>query len=134
MEIPCAIDTCTLPDRRLTMNEFRLDLDDERLWQGDRQVRIGPKAFELLCLFVRHKNRLLTKDTILDEIWSDLVVTEGLVKEYVSDLRHALGDDPKNARYIETVRGRGYRFLGGVQIVGATALPDKATVAVLPLQ
>ena len=94
---------------------FSLDVSDERLWQGDQPVQISNKAFQLLSLFVRNPNRLLTKDYILEGIWRDLYVSEGLVKEYVHDLRIALGDDPKQPRFIETVRGRGYRFLGGIE-------------------
>jgi len=94
--------------------KYRLDLGDERLWNGAQPVQITNKAFQLLRLFVDNPNRLLTKDDILDGIWRDVCVTEGLVKEYVHDLRLALGDDPKQPRFIETVHGRGYRFLGGI--------------------
>jgi len=93
---------------------YRLDLDDERLWKGDEPVQISNKAFQLLRLLVNHPNRLLTKDEILDAVWGELCVTEGLVKEYIHDLRLALGDDPKQPVYIETVHGRGYRYLGGI--------------------
>ena len=98
------------------MDSFKLDLRDERLWRGDHLVRISNKAFELLRLFIRNPNRLLTKDVILEEVWHGVWVSEGLVKEYVHDLRQALGDDPKRPQFIETVHGRGYRFLGGVEV------------------
>ncbi len=74
--------------------KYRLDLGDERLWNGNRPVQITNKAFQLLRLFVDNPNRLLTKGDILDGIWRDVCVSEGLVKEYVHDLRQALGDDP----------------------------------------
>ncbi len=94
--------------------KFRLDSADERLWMDDQPVQISNKAFQLLHLFVKNPRRLLTKNQILEAIWPDLCVSEGLVKEYVHDLRSALGDDPKNPRFIETVHGRGYRFLEGI--------------------
>ena len=120
---------------------YRLDLGDERLWNGDQPVPVSNKAFQLLRLFVDNPNRLLTKDEILDRVWRDVCVSEGLVKEYVHDLRLALGDDPKRPAYIETVHGRGYRFLGGVvkvngssdsdaQVQAATRPP---TLALLPI-
>nr|NIS39429.1 winged helix-turn-helix transcriptional regulator [Desulfuromonadales bacterium] len=65
---------------------YRLDLGDERLWNGDQPVPISNKAFQLLRLFVDNPNRLLTKDEILDGVWDDICVSEGLVKEYVHDL------------------------------------------------
>jgi tetratricopeptide (TPR) repeat protein len=111
--------------------KYRLDLRDERLWNDAQPVRISNKAFQLLRLFVGNPNRLLTKGDILDAVWGDVCVSEGLVKEYVHDLRLALGDDPKRPEYIETVHGRGYRFLGGIEEINRPAgvngpsLPDK---------
>jgi TolB-like protein len=107
--------------------KFKLDLGDERLWDGYQPVRISKKAFQLLRLFVGNPNRLLTKDDILDGVWRDVCVSEGLVKEYVHDLRLALGDDPKQPRFIETVHGRGYRFLGGVEEVKGPARAEAST-------
>lgn len=120
--------------------EYRLDLADERLWQGNQSVAIGNKAFRILRLFVTNPNRLLTKDEILDAVWGELCVSEGLVKEYVHDLRVALGDDPANPTFIETIRGRGYRFLGGIRVVGqpsklaleTSSATEVPSLAVLP--
>jgi TolB-like protein len=118
--------------------KYRLDLEDERLLNGVQPVQLTNKAFQLLRLFVGNPNRLMTKDDILDGVWRDVCVSEGLIKEYVHDLRLALGDDAKHPKYIETVHGRGYRFLGGVEAVGgpvdvegSTPL-DKPSIAVLP--
>ncbi len=107
--------------------EYRLDLADERLWLGDQPVTIGNKAFLILHLFVTNPNRLLTKNEILDAVWGDLCVSEGLVKEYVHDLRVALGDDPASPTFIETIRGRGYRFLGGIRVVEQPSKPALET-------
>ncbi len=117
---------------------FRFDLEDERLWNGDQPVQIGNRVFQLLRLFVSNPNRLLTKDDILNDVWRDVGVSEGLIKEYVHDLRLVLGDDSKHPKFIETVRGRGYRFLGGIDSVGRSAgvdgqaYPDRPSIAVLP--
>jgi len=106
---------CSYPMTDVQKMTYRLDVGDERLWEGDRPVQISNKAFQLLRLFVSNPNRLLTKEYILEEIWPDLCVSEGLIKEYVHDLRMAFGDSAKTPRFIETVHGRGYRFLGGVE-------------------
>jgi len=120
--------------------EFRLDCSDERLWRGSTPVHISQKAFKILRLFVANPNRLLTKDLILEAVWGDVLVSEGLIKEYVHDLRRVLGDDARHPRFIETVHGRGYRFLGGIasdtgnqmseQAVGSAAHP--LSLAVMP--
>lgn len=114
--------------------EYSLDLSDERLWHGKQAVAIGNKAFQVLRLLVGNPNRLLTRDDILDAVWGDICVSEGLVKEYIHDLRVALGDDPGRPRFIETIRGRGYRFLGGIQVIEQTAkpAPDSASTTTMP--
>ena len=118
---------------------FRLDIEDERLWCGDDPVHISNKAFNLLRLFVENSNHLLTKEQILEGVWGEICVSEGLVKEYVHDLRVALGDDARHPQFIETVRGRGYRFLGGVRIepsVNRSSAKEAArppTLRVMPL-
>ncbi len=121
---------------------FRLDLENERLWDGETPVRLTQKTFDLLRLLVQNPNRLLTREEILKSLWRGIHVSDGLVREYVHDLRLALDDDPRTPRLIETVRGRGYRFLGGIEIEtqtgGAaksrTCLTDRPTVLVLPIE
>lgn len=107
--------------------EYRLDREDERLWKGDESVAIGNRAFQLLRFLVDNPERLLTKEEILEAVWADICVSEGLVKEYIHDLRVALQDDPKHPHFIETVRGRGYRFLGGIA-GGEDSTPDGAAL------
>jgi len=115
---------------------FRLDLRDERLWRDEVPVQITNKTFQILRFFVQSPNCLITKDTILDNVWPGIHVSEGLIKGYVHDLRLALGDDPKRPTYIETVRGRCYRYLGGIawesRSIASRAGPPR--VAVLPWQ
>jgi len=121
-------------------SEFKLDIGDERLWRGDEPVQLSNKAFQLLRLFVENSDRLLTKDQILEGVWGEIWVSEGLVKEYVHDLRQALGDDPRRPQFIETVRGRGYRYLGGVEessradgvAAGTKLRAHQPSLAVLP--
>jgi len=108
---------------------YKLDLCNERLLNGGQPVQLTNKAFQLLRLFVDCPNELLTKDDILERVWSDVFVSEGLVKEYVHDLRVALGDNAKQPKFIETVHGRGYRFLGGVEEISHT---DRGAAAMKP--
>lgn len=96
--------------------DYILDVADERLWKGRDQIPMTNKAFQLLRYLVEKKNRLVTKDEVLDAIWGDVFVTDGLVREYVHDIRVALDDDPRAPRFIETVPRRGYRYLGGIEL------------------
>lgn len=96
---------------------FLLDLDDERLWQGSMEVPLSPKEFQLLRFLAQRPNCLVKKEDILNEIWPDTCISEGLIKDYVRHLRKALGDDSKRPQYIETVHRRGYRFIGRMTVV-----------------
>ena len=98
--------------------QFRLDLSDERLWDGNIAVPLPRKTFSMLRYFVLHPNHLLTKEAILEGVWPNTSVTQGSIKDYVKAIRRALGDDPRQPRFVQTVRGRGYRYLGGIEVTG----------------
>ena len=74
--------------------------------------------------FAQNPGRLISKDEILENLWPGVYVSEGVIKEYVHDLRAALGDSPKRPEFIETVRGRGYRFLGGVEVINEEMIAE----------
>lgn len=120
--------------------QFRLDLSDERLWDGSIVVPLPRKTFSMLRYFVLHPNHLLTKEAILESIWPNTCVTEGSIKDYVKAIRRVLGDDPRQPRFVQTVRGRGYRYLGGIKVTGrhfgqspqASRREASPAIAVLP--
>ena len=71
----------------------------------------------MLCALARTPHKLVTKNALLDAVWGHRFVTESVLKSAISEVRAALGDDPKQPRYIETVSRRGYRFIAAA--VGA---------------
>ena len=91
---------------------FRLDRVAGRLFRGDDVVPLRPKTFATLCVLASRPGELVTKDDLLQAVWPDVVVTEDMPRFSVRELRRALGDDPAAPRFIETVHGRGYRFIG----------------------
>ncbi len=78
---------------------------------------LAPKPFELLCCLVERPGELVTKDELLDAIWSDLHVSESSLTVAMNSLRSALGDDRLAPNYIETVTRRGYRFIASVHAI-----------------
>lgn len=94
---------------------FCLDPLDARLWQGTQILPLRPKLFVLLCYLVEHADRLIAKEELRKAVWPDTCVSEGLLKGHIRDLRKVLGDEAEVPRFIETVHGRGYRFIGKVQ-------------------
>src|SRR5690242_813297 len=88
--------------------DFILDVAERRLSKGGVPVPLEPKAHEVLVALVRNAGRLMPKRQLLDLVWPQSFVEEGILAVHVSVLRKALGGDGR--RYIETVSGVGYRF------------------------
>src|SRR6185369_7618642 len=89
-------------------------LVDARRFQVERDgrpVALEPKAFDLLVLLIERRGDVVSKQEILDRIWPDTAVTDNALTRVVAQLRKALGDDFRDARFIETVPTRGYRWL-----------------------
>ncbi len=93
---------------------FRLDLVDERLWCGHEVLPLTPKAFAVLRCLVVHPGQLVTKDTLLDTVWPETAISESTLTGCIWELRQALGDAARTPHYIETVHGRGYRFIAPI--------------------
>jgi DNA-binding winged helix-turn-helix (wHTH) protein len=104
--------TRDLPCAKLRFDCFELDEADARLARAGEPVALAPKPFAVLCALTRKPDKLVTKNELLDAVWGHRFVTESVLKSAISEVRAALGDDPKQPRYIETVSRRGYRFIG----------------------
>lgn len=78
---------------------------------GGRVVRLEPKAFDLLEFFTAHPEEMLSRDRLIAEVWNGKFVTDDAVMVAVYALRQAFDDDSRSPRFIETIRGRGYRWI-----------------------
>ncbi len=94
---------------------FRLDLAAGQLWRGDRRVPLRPKTFAVLEHLASRPGELVAKEDLLDAVWGDVAVTEDVARISVRELRRALDDDPERPRFLETVHGRGYRFVADIR-------------------
>jgi urea transport system substrate-binding protein len=117
----------------LVFPPFRLDLANEQLWRDSTLLPLRPKTFEVLLYLARNPQRLVTKQELLDHIWTDTVVCDELLRGYIRELRETLGDDAKNPRYIETVPARGYRFLLRVDLQPTSSTATAPTDTPSPL-
>lgn len=111
---------------------FSLEVDRRRLLRDGALVALAPKALETLIALVEQRDRVLTKDELLQRIWGDTVVEEGGLARNISVLRKALGESPDDHRYIVTVPGRGYRFVADVAVVGERVQEDERARAPVP--
>ena len=101
--------------KALRFAEFDLDLEARLLRRGGENVHLGPKAFDLLALLVDRRPRVLTKAQLMEALWPRTSVTEANLTNLVGELRTALGDDPKEPRFVRTAFGVGYAFAGQVE-------------------
>ena len=99
----------------LAFGDFVIDRADERVLGPNGPVRLGNKAYRVLLALVGQDGRLLTKDALFSTVWDGTIVSESALTSAVKELRRALGDDPRQPRYIESVYGRGYRFIAPVR-------------------
>jgi DNA-binding winged helix-turn-helix (wHTH) protein len=90
---------------------FRLDRRDERLWRGQEVLPLRPKPFAVLCCLMSQAGQLVTKDTLLETVWPETAVSESALTVAIRQLRRVLGDRARAPQFIETVHGRGYRFI-----------------------
>jgi DNA-binding winged helix-turn-helix (wHTH) protein len=113
-------DPAALTPVRVRFDAFELDEANALLLRNGKAVTLAPKPFGVLCALARRPGSLLTKHALLDDVWGHQFVTESVLKTAISEARAALGDDPKEPRYIETVSRRGYRFIAPT--IGASPL------------
>ncbi len=96
-------------------DKFRLDVAERLLSREGERVPLSEKAFETLCALVRRGNHLVRKDELLNEVWSDAIVEENNLDKNISLLRQVLGERTGKGKFIETVRGHGFRFVAEVR-------------------
>ena len=101
-------------ERYVLFPPFRLDTVDERIWRGSQTVVLRRKTFAVLRYLVERPDQLVTKRELLDAVWPNVYVSDIVLKVCMRELRKALGDAAKTPQFIETVHGRGYRFIAEV--------------------
>ena len=105
----------TLGDEdRVIRDNFCLDRTNECLLRGAEVIKLRPKAFAVLNQLVGRPGQLVTKEDLLNTVWPETYVGEGVLKVTIRQLRDAFGDDSKTPAFIETSHRRGYRFIGHI--------------------
>ena len=106
---------------------FRLDLRDERLWRGQEVIHLHPKTFAVLRCLVSQASQLVTKEALLETVWPETAVSESVLQVAIRELRRAVGDSGRTQQVIQTVHGRGYRFIAAVEEKLSEAEPLSAS-------
>src|SRR6266705_533795 len=96
---------------------FRLEVRERRLLRSGHSIALRAKVFDTLRVLVENHGKLVSKDEMLRSVWPDAVVEEGNLAHNLTVLRKALGDKDTGQQHVETVPGKGYRFIGVVRLV-----------------
>ncbi|WP_370599349.1 winged helix-turn-helix domain-containing protein [Pseudomonas nitroreducens] len=115
MSAPTQIGTETV----LQFGRFQLHPYKRQLLQGDRPVRIGSRALDILLVLVAQPGEIIAKETIIARVWGSTVVEEINLRVHIAALRRALGEGHTGERYIANVPLRGYGFVGVVETLQA---------------
>jgi TolB-like protein/DNA-binding winged helix-turn-helix (wHTH) protein len=109
--------------------QFELDLATVELRAGGQVVEVEPQVFALLALLVENRERLVSKDEIIEKVWDGRVVTDAAVASRVKTARQALGDDGKSQQFIRTIHGQGYRFVAKARALANPTAPLLPAIA-----
>jgi adenylate cyclase len=133
---------------RYHFEDCALDADKRELRRGGDPVSITPQVFDLLEYLILNRERVVSKDDLIDAIWKGRIVSDAAVTTRLNAARSAIGDSGEAQRLIKTLPRKGFRFVGAVREMSepsrvaeaealesarpTLALPDKPSVAVLP--
>ena len=138
---------------RFLLGDCLLDLDRRELTLGAKAIAVGPQVFDLLAYLVQNRERVVSKDALLNAVWAGRIVSESTLASHINAVRRAIGDSGEDRRLIRTVPRKGFRFVGEVREAQssdglrslepnpdngdeisepALPLPDRPSIAVLP--
>src|SRR5262245_2665556 len=115
--------------RQWCFGPFRLDPTTESLWRDEVLLPLPPKPFAVLAYLVAHAGQVISKETLLEAVWPNTAVTEGVLKTCLGQIRQVLGERARTPQYIATLHRRGYRFVAPVveyteAVPGPTGVPS----------
>ena len=113
----------------ISFGPFRLVAAQRLLLEGDKPVRLGSRAFDILTTLVEHAGEVVGKEELIARAWPATYVEEANLKIQVSALRRALGDGQGDNRYVATITGRGYNFVAPIRLEEAVQAPPAPKVA-----
>ena len=134
---------------RYLFEEYAFDTDRRELHRGADVVSVAPQVFDLLDYLIRNRERVVSKDDLINAIWNGRIVSDAALTTRLNAARSAIGDSGEEQRLIKTLPRKGFRFVGPVREAQGPAgaavadnpveppkpaltLPDKPSIAVLP--
>ena len=96
-------------------SEYSIDVECRELRHGAELIEIGPQVFDLLVYLVRNRDRVVSKDNVLDAVWEGRIVSESTLTSRINAARRAIGDTGADQTLIKTIARKGFRFVGEVE-------------------
>lgn len=90
-----------------------VDFDKRQVTVAGNEVKLTPLEFRLLSCLIKNENKVVTKQELFQEVWEDKFTGDGTLNVHIRKIREAIEEDPANPKYIVTVWGDGYKFVGG---------------------
>lgn len=99
---------------RYVFGDYVLDTQRHEFWCRKARIKLRPKVFQVLIYLVEHRDRVISKDELLEHLWPGQFISDGSLNACLMAVRKAVGDSGRNQRYIQTLHSRGYRFIADV--------------------
>ncbi|MGH9382272.1 MAG: winged helix-turn-helix domain-containing protein [Thermoanaerobaculia bacterium] len=110
---------------RYLFGPFELDTERFVLRRAGEEVHLEPRVLDLLAYLVEHPDRVISKDELVQEVWSGAFITDGALKRAVLEARRVLGDSGDHQTYIQTVYGRGYLFTAEIEALDSSQAVER---------
>src|SRR5262245_22689876 len=94
-----------------------LSPDSRELMRGSNVIVLAPQVFDLLAYLIRHRERVVSKQELIDAIWGGRAVSDAALTTRIYVARTAIGDSGRKQQYIKTLARRGVRFVGQVEVI-----------------
>jgi TolB-like protein len=141
------------PHVQFLFSDCVLDPERRELTRASKAIGVGPQVFDLLVYLIQNRDRVVSKDRIIEDVWAGRIVSESTLTSHINAVRKAVGDNGEDQRLIRTIPRKGFRFVGEVTEVPASErdlggasspvldaplavppLPIRPSIAVLPFQ
>ncbi len=114
------------------VGRFEIDTARFQLAADGKAIPVEPQVFDLIVCLVEHRDRVLTREELFDTLWAGRIVSDTSLSNHIKSARKALGDDGQKQQVIQTIHGRGYRFVAEVEEVTPHDAPDEAPASGQP--
>lgn len=101
---------------RYIFGDFVVDPQRYELRRGDTPIKLRPKVFDVLTYLIAHRERVVAKQELLEQLWPHQFISDATLNSCIMEARQAVGDTGQAQRIIQTLYGRGYRFVAAVEL------------------